>query len=209
MNARHLGRTAFAGTAALLILAPVALSAQDGERRRAVGDWLVEDTFDEAGSRILRISRESGDYRLDYHRNLGGGLPEDQSQGFLVWRLNCGQGGEESLAGTGGAEAAEVRRRFADYLVRCDTPQAEAADLMRDFDRGFALLTEWRAEAEAVWGSIENAAAAAEAAADSMDADRSVIDGMGEVDMSDMNMTVDDGMGATETNMTDGVVEPD
>ena len=204
MNVRHVARAGFAATAALLILAPVALSAQD-ERRRAVGDWLVEDAFDESGGRILRMTRESGDYRLDYHLNLGGGLPEDLSQGFLVWRLNCGQGEEESLAGgTGAAEAGAVRRRLADYLARCETPESEAADLMRDFDRGFALLTEWRAEAEAVWGSAENAADAAEAAADSMDLN--MTDEMG---LADTNYTADEALDATVYENAADVPEPD
>jgi hypothetical protein len=204
MNVRRIGLAAFAASTGLLILAPMASSAQDEERRRAVGDWLVEDVFDDNGGRILRMTRESGDYRLDYHLNLGGGLPEDLSQGFLVWRLNCGQGGEESLGGgTSGIEAAAVRRRLTDYLARCDTPESEAADLMRDFDRGFSLLSEWRAEAEAVWGDVENAAAAAEAAADSMELN--MTDDMG---MTDMNSTAGEAMHAAIYENATDVPEP-
>ena len=188
MNNRRLGRVIFAATAAFLVLAPVALSAQSDERRRAIGDWLVEDASDEAGNSILRISRESGDYRLDYHLNLASGFPGEFSQGFLVWRLNCGQGIEEGFpAGAAGVDPAAVRRRIEDYLGRCGTPQAEAAELMRDFDRGMALLAQWATERQARWGSAENAADAAEAAADSMELN--MTDDMG---MADMNYTADE-----------------
>ena len=199
------------GFAALTVLAlvPVALSAQSDERRRAVGDWLVEDVYDDGGGRILRVSRESGDYRLDYHLGFAPGQAAYGSQGFLVWRFNCGQGGEESLGGGGLAavDADAVRTRLAGYLERCETPDAEAAELLRGFERALRLAAEWGAETEvaALYAAeaaiadndvamaadaIENAADALEDAAD-MSIDMNV-DMATDMDMSvDTNSTAD------------------
>ena len=93
------------------------LSAQSDDRRRAVGDWLVEDVGDDEGGRTVRMTREDGDYSLDYHMNISPGAADFASQGFMVWRLTCGQGGEESLdggpAGRGGARDARPYRRLS------------------------------------------------------------------------------------------------
>jgi hypothetical protein len=189
----------------LLALVPAALSAQSDERRRAVGDWLVEDVYDDGGGRILRVSRESGDYRLEHHLSFGPGQTAYGSQGFLVWRFNCGQGGEESLGGgLAAVEPAAVRTRLAGYLERCETPDAEAAELLRGFERALRLAAEWGAETEVAAAeapildndmamaadAIENAADALEDAADmSMDMN---VDMATDMDMSvDMNSTAD------------------
>ena len=161
MTLRRLGFAALT----LLALVPVALSAQSDERRRAVGDWLVEDVYDDNGGRILRVSRESGDYRIDYHLSFGPDQTAYGSQGFLVWRLNCGQGEEESLGGgLGGMEAAAVRSRLAGYLARCETPNAEAAQLLGGFEPALRLAAEWGAETEAAAVSAGSALDAADAA---------------------------------------------
>ncbi len=199
---RGFGRLCLAASAAMLIVVPVALSAQSDDRRRAVGDWLVEDVGDDEGGRTVRMTREDGDYSLDYHMNISPGAADFASQGFMVWRLTCGQGGEESLdGGHSGVAAPATRARIADYLARCETPRRDAEALLRDFDRAFALLTEWAATAPdlmAVGNAVEAAAAAAENAA--MSAEHG--DG-GDVDMTmDMNAT-DMDMGATDMNMTD------
>lgn len=202
-----LRRFGLAAALILLALAPVALSAQSDERRRAVGDWLVEDVYDDGGGRILRLSRETGDYRLDYHLNLGPNDAAYGSQGFLVWRLNCGQGGEESIAGgLAGVEAADAGRRLTDYLTRCETPDADAAELMDGFDRALALAVEWGAETEAT-----AAVTAAESAADS--AVDNAVDMAGEavensadaIDMSATDMSMD--MNAADTSMDMEAVE--
>ena len=199
------GRLCLAAFAAILVALPMALSAQSDDRRRAVGDWLVEDVGDDDGGRTLRMTREDGDYSLDYHMNLSPGAGDFASQGFMVWRLTCGQGGEESLdGGPSGVAARATRARIADYLARCETPRREAEALLRDFDRAFALLTEWAATAPdlmAAGNAVDAAAAAAEN--DAMSADMDMTMDMNATDMTmDMNATVMD-VDATDMNMTD------
>src|SRR5688500_7210716 len=104
------GHVCLVASAAILVVAPVALSAQSDDRRRAVGDWLVEDVGDDEGGRTLRMTREDGDYSLDYHMNLSPGAADFASQGFMVWRLTCGQGGEESLDGGRSGVTARATR---------------------------------------------------------------------------------------------------
>jgi hypothetical protein len=206
MKALGFGRVALAVAGGVLILAPMALSAQSDDRRRAVGDWLVEDVADEVGGRVLRMEREAGDYHLLYHLSLPYEATRYQSQGFLVWRLNCGQGGEESLpGGVAGAQAAAVRARLATYLERCETPAGDAADLLRDFDRAFALLAEWGALGEVGAANMAEMEAAAEAM---VDAAANTSDGYGADDMNtDMSMDVEFGE-TTDMNVTNSV-EPD
>jgi hypothetical protein len=185
----------------MLVVVPVALSAQSDDRRRAVGDWLVEDAFDDAGGRTLRMVREDGDYSLDYHMNMSPTAGNFESQGFMVWRLTCGQGGEESLdGGPAAVQARAVRARIADYLARCETPAAEAQALLGEFARAFAVLAEWSATVPdsmmAAGNAIEAAAAAAENAAMTTDMDAYM-----DMNATDMDMTMD--MNATDMNMTD------
>lgn len=181
------GRLCLAASAAALVLVPVALSAQSDDRRRAVGDWLVEDVTDEQGGRTLRMTREEGDYSLDYHLNFSPGGAGSASQGFMVWRLTCGQGGEESLdGGIESLDARATRARIAQYLDRCTTPAAERDAVLRDFDRAFALLAEWAPESQAAALAED----ALEAAANAIDAAGAAIENAADMDMGlDMNMT--------------------
>ena len=192
-------RLCLAASAAVLVVAPVALSAQSDDRRRAVGDWLVEDVGDDEGGRTLRMTREDGDYSLDYHLNFATGYA---SQGFMVWRLTCGQGGEESLdGGIESLDARTTRARLVQYLDRCTTPAGERDFMLRDFDRAFALLTEWAATAP----DLMAAGNALDAAANAIDAAGAAIENAADMDMDmdmDMNATVMD-MDATDMNMTD------
>ena len=184
------GRLCLAASAAILVAVPVALSAQSDDRRRAVGDWLVEDVRDEDGGRTLRLLHEDGDYSLDYHVSFTPGAASYPSQGFMVWRLNCGQGGEESLdGGLDSLEARTIRGRLVQYLDRCTAPAAERDAMLRDFDRAFALLAEWAPESQA--------AALAE---EGMDAAGNAIDMAGEIVENMADMALDETM-STDMNM--------
>jgi hypothetical protein len=198
---RGFGRLCLAASAAMLIVVPVALSAQSDDRRRAVGDWLIEDAFDDAGGRTLRMVREDGDYSLDYHINMSPAAGNFESQGFMVWRLTCGQGGEESLdGGPAAVQARAVRARIADYLARCETPAAEAQALLGEFDRAFAVLAEWSATVPDSMMTPENAIEAAAAAAENAAMSAEHVDG-GDMDMS-MDMNATDMDMVTDVNMT-------
>ncbi len=197
MKLRHLGfgRLCLAASAAMLVVAPVALSAQSDDRRRAVGNWLVEDVGDGDGGRAVRMTREDGDYSVDYHMSFAPGAADHPSQGFMVWRLTCGQGGEESLDGASAGQARAIRGRLVDYLERCDAPANERESLLRDFDRAFALLAEWAGEARtavAAGDSLEAAADAMDAADNAFAAADNAMDYAADMNMStDMNATTD------------------
>jgi hypothetical protein len=185
------GRLCLAASAAILIVAPVALSAQSDDRRRAVGNWLVEDVGDGDGGRAVRMTREDGDYSIDYHVSFAPGAADHPSQGFMVWRLTCGQGGGESLDGASAGQARVIRGRLVDYLERCDAPANERESLLRDFDRAFALLAEWAGEARTAVAAGDSL----EAAADAMDAaDNAFAAAANDMAMdyaADMNMSTD------------------
>src|SRR5688572_22389448 len=189
------GRLCLAASAAILIVAPVALSAQSDDRRRAVGNWLVEDVGDGDGGRAVRMTREDGDYSIDYHVSFAPGAADHPSQGFMVWRLTCGQGGGESLDSASAGQARVIRGRLVDYLERCDAPANEREALLRDFDRAFALLAEWAGEARtavAAGDSLEAAADAMDAADNAFAAADNAMDYAADMNMStDMNATTD------------------
>src|SRR5688572_1400602 len=91
-----LGRIALAAAAAGLALLPAALSATE-DRRRAVGNWLIEDIGeDEDGRRTVRMIREEGDYRLEYEMSLSPDTSDVASHGFLVTHFNCTKASGES-----------------------------------------------------------------------------------------------------------------
>lgn len=139
--------------------AVIALAQPDGarDRRRAVGDWLVEDVAEDDGGRIVRMTRTADDYSLEYHASFwrGNSAP---ARGASAQRLNCMRGGEE-----GGDDRArdprapELRARLAGYLAECEIPPGEVDAALEGFERAFALASVWAREAAA--------ATAAEAAA--------------------------------------------
>ena len=186
------GRAAVA--AGLLLLVPVGLLAQsDGERRRAVGDWLVEDAYEQDG-RVIRLTREEGDYRIRYDIILRYGETAPSSHGFEVDRLNCAQGMSESTGGNDDTpvQAAPIRARLVEYLERCDAPSADVANLLQGFERAFALARSWTDERLAETSPETNAAAYTDDMALDMNATDMAMD-MGAT--ADMNATY------SETNM--------
>jgi len=138
-------RAAWTAVAILIVAAPVALWAQsDGsDRRRAVDDWLVEDVSEDT-SRAVHIRREEGDYSIDYHLWLEPGSDRIGAQGFLIGRLNCARGGEESVDGS--LDAAAVRRRIEEYLDGCEAPPQDVAALLQGYDGAFELARQWANE---------------------------------------------------------------
>lgn len=143
------------GLAGAAILA--AQPAPGEDRRRAVGDWLIEDVAEEDGGRIVRMTRTADDYSLEYHVSFWRGNARP-NRGASAQRLTCLRGGEEG--GTEAADAAQasaLRARLADYLAACEASPQEAEAALEGFERAFALASAWAEEAEA--------ATAAEAAA--------------------------------------------
>lgn len=157
------GRAAWAALGLGAMLLPAVLWAQSDEsdRRRAVGDWLVEDVAEDMG-RAVHLRRDEGDYSIDYHLWLDPGMSRLGAQGFLIGRLNCARGGEESID-SDAIDAAATRRRIEEYLAGCEAPPEEVAALLQDYDRAFQLARLWAQER---LPEMANADVQAEAAAD-------------------------------------------
>ncbi|MGZ8282001.1 MAG: hypothetical protein ACXWUN_03480 [Allosphingosinicella sp.] len=174
---------ALLGAGAMLAAQP---AGEEG-RRRAVGDWLVEEDFEDDGSVAIGISRVHDDDSVAYHLTVpgaGGALP---SHDYLVIRLNCGQGEGEALE-SDRPEAPAVRARIADYLGRCEASPEEIAAVLTGFERAHSVAAGW---------ADERAAAIGEMAMDmNMDMGSDMSMDMGTMDMNattDMNATMDMG----------------
>ena len=119
------------------------------ERRRAVGGWLVEYVAESDGGLVVRMSRDGGDYRLDYHEVFWRGN-YGAARSVSARRRDCGGGGEES-----GAEAAptitaaELRRRFTGQLADCGAEAPEIAAALANLEQAFEIASIWTAVADA------------------------------------------------------------
>ena len=193
-------RTLALAAASLVALGGAALVAaqptwETGERRRAVGDWLVEDVVDPGHGWDVSLRREADEYSLSYLIRLNaleGGSPVEV---FEVVRLNCGQGGGEAIeGGRNYGERDRVRARLVEYLVRCELPPEEAEAALEGFERAFALA--------AGWADARAAEIAANQAAGSPDGEMST--DMHSADSMDMaiDMNATDMDVATDTNFT-------
>lgn len=170
------------------------------DRRRAVGDWLIEHVGEEDGGRLVRMSRERDDYRVEYSRAFWRGNA-GPVHGASVMRLNGLCGGFDSPQDPAAAvPAATIRAELADQLARCGVADAEAAAALEGFERAYALVSEWAQQAAAI------TAAEAQAIADyGMDMDMGADANM---TMTDENMTGDAVDDPGLTGMNDGV-EPE
>jgi hypothetical protein len=122
--------------------------AEVEDRRRAVGDWLVEHVGEEDGGRLVRMTREGDDHNIEYrigfwHDNPGPVL------GGTVMRFNGMCGGYESPSDGRIAAAAAVRAELAGHLAQCGVSAEAAAATLQGFERAYALVAAWAEEAEA------------------------------------------------------------
>lgn len=209
-----------AAAAGLLLLVPVGLLAQsEDDRRRAVGDWLIEDVSDQDG-RVIHLTREEGDYRIKYDIWLRPGETTPGAHGFEVDRLNCAQGMSESTGGPDDTpiEVAPIRARLVEYLERCDAPASEIAGLLQGYERAFAVARSWADERLAQLSDEASAASAAyendmmldmNATDMAMDmnatTDTNTATDMSDMSYADMNMS-DCGCEGTITNAVDDAV---
>jgi len=179
-----------------LLTAGAALLAQTGEddRRRAVGDWLVEDAADPDGGRAIGLEREFGDYQISYKMWVrpDGSLTDMTT----IVRLNCGQGGGGAMdGGDVAARTNEIRGALAAELADCEAPADEAEAALDGFGRAYALAASWVGE---------RADQARTASADmSMDMGSDVAMDMGSDVAMDMNMDMGMGTNMTMTNSSD------
>ncbi len=148
--------------------------AEVEDRRRAVGDWLVEHVGEEDGGRLVRMTREGDDHNVEYRIGFWRGNA-GPVRGGTVMRLNGVCGDYESPVDPAPLPAEAVRAELADRLAACGVAGAQAAATLQGLERAYALVTEWAEAAAAV------TAAEAEAVADygldmGMDTDMTVTD---------------------------------
>ena len=179
---------AFLAGATILSAQPLPPAPED--RRRALGDWLVEHVGEEDGGRIVRLTREADDYRVEYHFAFWRGNA-GPVRGGSVFRLNAMCGAMESRPDAAAEPpAAQVRAELADHLDRCGIAPADAAAALGGFERAYALASAWAEEAAAA--TAAEAAAIADYGADMIADENMVMDMDAAVDMNatvDANMT--------------------
>lgn len=122
--------------------------AEVEDRRRAVGDWLVEHVGEEDGGRLVRMTREGEDHNIEYRIGFWHGNP-GPVLGGTVMRFNGLCGDYESPADGRVATAAAVRAELAAQLAQCGVADAAAAATLEGFERAYALVAAWAGEAEA------------------------------------------------------------
>lgn len=153
-------RRILAASGALLLpaLAAGAIAAGEpgsGDRQRTVGGWLVEDLAEEDGGRLVRMTRTSGRYRLEYHAVFWHG-----NDGVIqrVSAIGAGCGGDEELERGLIFHVDEIRARLAAGLAECGAPRNAVRAALRGVAPAYALARAWswqagaatRAEAAAI-----------------------------------------------------------
>jgi len=120
------------------------------DRRRAVGDWLVEHVGEEDGGRLVRMIREGEDYSVDYRIAFWRGNA-GPVRGGSVLRLNGMCGGFESRPDPAAdVPADEVRAELARHLASCGVGDEAAASTLEGLERAYALVSAWAGEAAAL-----------------------------------------------------------
>ena len=127
----------------------VAAKPGAGDRQRIVRGWLVEDLAEEDGGRLVRISRTSGPWRLEYHAAYWRG-----NDGVIqrVSALGPGCGGDEELDRHLIFHVVEIRKRLTAALAQCPAPPRAVRAALRGLEPAYALARAWdweRAIAEA------------------------------------------------------------
>lgn len=150
-------RRAFAPLALLAAAATGAIvAAQPGSRDRhhMVSGWLVEDVAEEDGGRLVRMTRTSGPFRLEYHAAFWHG-----NDGVIqhVSATGAGCGGSEELDRHLIFHVAEIRARLAAGLAECAASRGAVRAALRGVEPAYRLAQAWVRDA--------TAATAAEAAA--------------------------------------------
>jgi hypothetical protein len=209
MTSRH--RTfAFAAVSAFALLGGAGLFAAQpssetsehwttGERRRAVGDWLVEDAADPGHGWEVSLQREADEYMIHYQILLNG-LGAPRVEGHEVLYLDCDRhGGEGIESGRADGEHDRPRDWVIDTLVSCAMTREAAEEAVQGFERAYALADRWADEREAEMAAYQAVGAAEEA----MSTEINVAESMDmAVDMNSGDMGVALDMNAADMNWT-------
>lgn len=135
-------------TAAALLLAALAAAAAQpdppADRHRLVQGWRVEDLAEEDGGRLVRMSRTSGPYRLEYQASFWRGN-DGVIQRLSALGESCGD--DEELDRHRAYPASEIRARLTAALAQCAAPRGAARAALRGLEPAYALVLEWNREA--------------------------------------------------------------
>jgi hypothetical protein len=177
-----LGAALLTAAAGFSVLA--AQTEDNGDRRRALGGWLVEDVADDGG-RAVRVSHAVGDVRVGYEF----WLPAEANRialGAVVEHFNCGvQGGAVERPDIS-LPVDQARTEIAQGLATCEVAAEDQRSPLVGFEQAYALAWSWLQEERA------NAASG------------TMISGAEEVNAMDVNLSVDDdATDASNTGMND------
>ncbi|HYG28799.1 MAG TPA: hypothetical protein VD887_01140 [Allosphingosinicella sp.] len=193
MKDRRRTRALSAGLLVIAALGTAAIAAgpPSGDRHRRVEGWLVEDVAESDGGRVVRMTRTSGPYRLEYHAAFWRG-----NHGTIqhVSAIGAACGGSEALDPHPIYHVSEIRARLAAALAECAAPPRAVRAALRGLDPAYALARAWSSEA--------NSATAAEAAAI---ADYGMEDVTVAEDSCDAPLNVASERDVSETNATQAV----
>ncbi|HEX8654219.1 MAG TPA: hypothetical protein VF693_03235 [Allosphingosinicella sp.] len=186
-------RFSAATAAAPLLLAALAAGAlaaaetHSGDRQRRVQGWLVEDVAESDGGRLVRMTRTSGPYRLEYHAAFWRG-----NDGVIqhVSAIGEGCGGSEPLDRHLIYDVIEIRARLAAALAECAAPRRAVRAALTGLEPAYALALAWDWEARTATAAeaaeIANYGTDMTVAQDGCDAP---LDNATEVDIGEMNVT--------------------
>lgn len=178
------------------------------DRRRAVGDWLVESVAESDGGLVVRMIREGEGYRLEYGEAFWRGNSGPVRR-FAGERGNCGGVAEGGADVDAELTAAEVRRRLAEQLSGCGADAREVAAALQGMERAFEIASTWAAEAAAMTAAEAAAIAAYGDDNMAMDVNMAWDDNMAvDMNMSAEDMWMDANVALDEANWTNGI-EPE
>jgi len=144
--------SAATAAAPLLLLGAAAASAiaaaetHSGDRHRIVHGWLVEHVAEDDGGRLVRMTRTSGPYRLEYHAAFWRG--NDGTIQHLS-AIGAGCGGSEELDRDLIYHVREIRTRLTAHLAECAAPPRAVRAALRGLEPAYALALAWDWEASA------------------------------------------------------------
>jgi uncharacterized membrane protein len=132
---------------ACLLLAEIGAAAPgSADRRRIVAGWLIEAVEEDDGGRIVRMTRRSGGFRLEFEAVFWHGN-DGRIQGTSVERSDCTNGDELDRHVV--PKAAMIRAQLASHLADCAASPRQAATALSGIERAYAVARQWAEDAAA------------------------------------------------------------
>ena len=131
------------------------VAAQPGhprDRHRIVQGWRVEDVAEEDGGRLVRLTRASGPYRLEYQAAFWHGN-DGVIQRVSALGKRCGDA--EELDRHLIYHVSEIRARLTAALALCAAPPRAVRRALRGLEPAYALALAWNWEAQVADAAAE------------------------------------------------------